>query len=223
MKNTSLKLSAIFGFISVITTLGVHLISFPANSFEESVLLYKNTGYLFSQWWIIFHCITVFISMGGVYIAINNKNTIYPYLGLFSFGVFSWTEITRMFLSLTYLSHLRQSYHTQTNELLKTILKSDILNFQYFGSGLFSVFILAFALGNLFFGLELIKSKGLGRLVGIALILWFSTSILALANDFYNISGVSDFFGIYNVTGQPLIRGLIAFWLMKEANGKPSL
>jgi hypothetical protein len=154
--------------------------------------------------------------MGGVYIAINNNSTIYAKLGLFSFGVFSWTEITRMFLSLTYLRSLRQSYHTQTDDTIKTILKLDIENFQYFGNGLFSVFILAFALGNLFYGLELIRKTGLGRLVGIVLIIWFFTSLLALANDFYNMEMVSGFFGIYNITCQPLFRGLIAYWLFRE-------
>lgn len=217
MSKYALKLGSIFGFISVVTTLGVHLIVIPAATFEESVNLYNNGLYLFSRWLIIFHCLAVFISMTGVFIALNNPYNIHAKLGVISFSVFSWTEITRMFLALTYLRNLRQSYIHETDPILKSILKSDIENFSYVGEALFAVFILAFALGNLFYGIEFFKKKGFSRVVGYALILWFSTGILGLVDLFYPWDTLSNFFSVYNVTFQPIARGLIAIWLVKQA------
>ena len=217
MNSYALKLGAIFGFISVITTLGVHLIPIPAATFEESVLLYNNTTYLFSRWWIIFHCLAVFISMTGVFIALNHAGNIHAKLGLISFSVFSWAEISRMLLSLTYLKNLRESYLTQTEPTLKSLLKTDIENFRYAGEGLFAVFALAFALGNLFYGIEFLKMRGFSRIVGCVLIIWFVTSITGLINLFYPSETLSGFFSIYNITFQPLARGLIAFWMIRTA------
>src|SRR5690348_13438452 len=119
-KNYAARLGAVFGFISVITTLGVHLIPIPASNFDEAVLLYQNTTYLFSRWWIIFHCISVFISMTGVYVVITSPANIHARLGLMAFAVFSWAEITRMLLSLTYLASLRRSFVEQTDPVIKT-------------------------------------------------------------------------------------------------------
>jgi len=216
MNTYALKLGSIFGFISVITTLGVHLMVIPAASFEESVNLYNNAWYVFSRWLIIFHCLAVFISMTGVFIAFNNPHNIHAKLGVISFSVFSWTEITRMFLVLTYLSNLRQSYIRQTDPMLKAILKSDIENFSYVGEALFAVFMLAFALGNLFYGIEFFKGKGFSRLVGYFLIIWFLSGMLGLVTSFYHSEALSGFFSVYNITFQPLARALIAFWLVKQ-------
>jgi hypothetical protein len=220
MKKYAIKLGAVFGFITVITTLGVHLIPIPASTFDEAVILYQNPIYLFSRWLIIFHCIAVIISMSGVYIVINSTHNLHAKLGLMSFSVFSWAEITRMLLSLTYLANLRRNYVEQTDPMLRTILRSDIENFRYVGEGLFALFVLGFALGNLFYGIELSKTKGLSRIVGVLLLIWFLTSIVGLFNLFRPSDAVSGFFEIYSITFQPLTRGLTAYWLWKQIHYK---
>lgn len=217
-KKYAARLGATFGFISVITTLGVHLIPIPASNFDEAVLLYQNTTYLFSRWWIIFHCIAVFISMTGVYMVITSSTNIHARLGLMSFGVFSWAEITRMLLSLTYLASLRRSFVEETDPLVKTILKTDIVNFSQAGNGLFAVFMLGFALGNLFYGIELLKGKGLSRVIGVLLICWFCTGILGLYELFSPSVYRSEFFEIYSITFQPIVRGLTAYWLVRNGS-----
>lgn len=216
MNRYGLTLGAIFGFISVITTLGVHLITVPTASFEESAQLYNNTTYLFSRWWVIFHCMAVLISMCGVYLALTDTTNIHARLGMISFGVFSWTEITRMFLVLTYLGHLRESYLKQSDAVLKSILRADIENFRYIGEGLFTIFILAFALGNFFYGIELLKKDKLGRVTGAVLLIWFCVNILALISAFAPVEGLDEFFEYFNITFQPFARALTAFWLLRQ-------
>jgi len=212
------RLGAVFGFITVITTLGVHLIPIPASNFDEAVLLYKNTTYLISRWWIVFHCIAVFISMTGVYVVITSADNIHARLGLMSFAVFSWAEITRMLLSLTYLASLRRSFVDQADPFIKSILRADIENFSQVGGGLFAVFALGFSLGNLFYGLELWKRKGLARVVGALLVFWFFTGMLSLYDLFSPSEGVGNFFEIYSITFQPIVRGLMAVWLWQQSN-----
>lgn len=214
----SLKLGAVFGFISVITTLGVHLIVLPASTFEESVNLVNSPLYVFSRWMIVFHCLAVFISMAGVYIALNKPGNIHTLLGIFSFAVFSWTEITRMFLSLTYLFGLRTAYLAEQAPQLKALIKQDILHFSGIGNGLFLVFILGFALGNLFYGMEFLRMKGFPRLIGGALVVWFFTGLLAIFNEFVTTELVSGFFGVFNITFQPLVRAMMAWWLFREGS-----
>lgn len=216
-KKYAARLGAVFGFITVITTLGVHLIPIPANNFDEAVLLYKNTTYLFSRWWIIVHCIAVFISMTSVYAVITSAGNIHARLGLMCFAVFSWAEITRMLLSLTYLASLRRNFVEQADPVMKTILRADIENFSQVGSGLFAVFILGFALGNLFYGLELWKEKGFSRVVGGLLIFWFCTGLLGLYELFSPSETTSQFFEVYSITFQPVVRGLTAYWLFKKS------
>jgi hypothetical protein len=221
MKTYALKLGSVFGFISVVTTLGVHLIVLPAASFEESVHLIFNPMYVFSRWMIIFHCLAVFISMMGVFIALNKEGNIHTKLGIVCFSIFSWAEITRMFLSLTYLFGLRKSYLTETDSLMKSVIKLDIVNFSGIGNGLFLVFVLGFALGNLFYGIEFLKKTGLPRLIGLALVIWFFTGMLSLYTEFNESEMISSFFGVFNISFQPLTRALVAYWLMKEATMVP--
>jgi len=216
MKNYALKIGAIFGFISVITTLGVHLIPVQASTFEESVMLFTNSTYIFSRWWIVFHCIAVFISMTGVFIAINTPFNIHAKLGLMSFSVFSWTEIARMLLSLTYLFDLRRNYVEETDPVIRTILRTDIQNFTLIGTGLFTLFLLGFALGNLFYGIELAKTKGFGKWVGYLLIFWFATGMHGLYSTFQPAAAVDGFYEIFNITFQPAVRGLTAYWLLTQ-------
>jgi hypothetical protein len=211
------RLGAVFGFITVITTLGVHLIPIPASNFEEAVLLFKNTTYLFSRWWVIFHCIAVIISMTGMYMVITSPGNIHARLGLLSFAVFSWAEITRMLLSLTYLASLRRNFVEQTDPIIKSILRTDIENFSQVGGGLFAVFVLGFSLGNLFYGIELWKRNGLARVAGALLVFWFFTGMLSLYELFSPSEGVGQFFEIFSVTFQPAVRGLLAFWLWQQS------
>jgi hypothetical protein len=85
---------------------------------------------------------------------------------------------------------------------------------------LFAVFALGFALGNLFYGLELWKEKGLSRIVGGLLIFWFLTSILGMYELFHPNENVSRFFEIYSITFQPAVRGITAYWLLQKGNEK---
>jgi len=219
MKTTTsfLTFAAICSFLSTITTLGIHL-WFPDFSpdFNDRLLLYKNNTYLLNRWWVIVHCLLVLFSMWGIYLIQRQKSPAFSGIGLMFFGVFSITEIARQVLVLFYLNGLRIKYLNTESPGIREILKTDIENFSLFSNALFGLFILAFALGNLFYGLSLWKESGFGKVVSWLFLIWSAGNFTALIIEFIPNHFADKILGIYSYTFQPLMRVLIGFWLLKK-------
>ena len=210
-------LAAICCFLTVVTTIGIHgLFSYGPMNFEQSIMLFQNNTYLANRWWVIFHCLFVIISMWGFLLIQFKKSPGYTGLGFLFFAVFSITEIFRQLLVLFYLNGLREKYASATNPDIQAMLQFSIENFGLFSSSLFGLFILAFGLGNLFYGMSLVREKRLSKVLGYLLILWFFGSLLAFLNDFWQIDWLSAFLETYNLIYQPVMRFLIALWLWQN-------
>ncbi|WP_188373847.1 hypothetical protein [Winogradskyella haliclonae] len=205
--------AAICCFLTVITTIGIHWrFTYPEMSFEERLNLFKNSKYVINRWWIIVHCLLVFISMLGILIIHQSKGFIK--LGLCFFGVFSLTEIFRQFLVLFYLNGLREKLILTADELIKNILLVNIDNFYFLSDALFNLFILAFALGNLFYGISLIGSKRLDCILGSLFIFWAAMNFSAFLNEYWGNQNLSSAIDFLSVLFQPLMRAFIGFWLL---------
>lgn len=219
--------AAICCFLNVITTIGIHgLFSHGATNFEESLLLYKSNIYLANRWWVIVHCLLVIVSMWGVFLIQYKKSPGAAGLGFLFFAVFAITEIFRQFLALFYLNGLRKNYLAATDEALKTLIKFNIENFGLISVSMFGLFILTFGLGNLFYGISMLRAKGFSKILGYLLIIWFVGTFLALMNEFWRIASLGSFIGWYSLIYQPLMRLLLAIWLwkhFKEIRGTKSL
>lgn len=209
--------------LSVITTLGIHLF-FPefSSDFNERLLLYKNTVYLLNRWWVILHCLLVMISMWGIYLLRQQQSPGFTGLGLISFVVFSVAEIARQILVLFYLNGLRVKYLNTTNSAVLEILKVDIENFSLLSNSLFGLFILAFALGNLFYGLSLWGEPGYGKVLSWLFLIWSAGNFLSLSLEFFPSDPAGRFIEIYSYTYQPLMRGVIAFFLFRSSKSLPA-
>jgi hypothetical protein len=222
---TFIRFAAIAGFLTVITTLGIHLI-FPAapTEFEARLLLYKDPIYLLNRWWVIGHCLLVLVAMWGFALLQMPKAAGFAGLGFGFFGVFVTAEIARQMTVLFYLNGLRIKYLTTENEAVKEILKISLDNFGLISGSFFGMFILAFGLGNLCYGLSLWRERGLGKVLNWLLILWSMGSFLALGNEFWQNSALETFISYYNFIYQPLMRFLVAWWLWLATTkmGEPS-
>ncbi len=214
-----LRFAAICCFLSVITTLGIHLY-FPDFSpeFTERLQLYKNKIYLLNRWWVIVHCLLVLISMWGFYLIQRHKSAGFSGLGLMFFAVFSFTEIARQVFVLFYLNGLRIKYLGIENNVVREILKTDIENFGLISNSLFVLFILALALGNLFYGLSLWEENRLGKLLSWLLLIWSAGNFTALTIEFFPNKFAEKIIDIYSYTFQPLMRAFLGCWLWKKAN-----
>jgi len=61
-----IRFTSVCCFITVVTTLGIHAwFPDPPASFEERILLFRSSIYLFNRWWVIAHCLLVITAMWG--------------------------------------------------------------------------------------------------------------------------------------------------------------
>lgn len=214
-----IQFTAFCGFLTVFTTLGIHLFfSTGPTDFEARAFLFRDNTYLLNRWWIIVHCLLVLVAMWGFFLVQYCKSIGFAGLGFLFFGVFSITEIARQMFVLFYLNGLRAKYIIETDAAIKTLLKYDLSNFSVFSNSLFGLFILVFGLGNLCYGLSLWKEKGVGKILSWMLILWSLGSFTALANEFWANTTISKIIETYNYVYQPLMRGLLAWWVLKAVN-----
>lgn len=213
-----LRFASVCCFLTVITTLGIHLFfPEPPAAFEQRVLLYKNFTYLFQRWWVIVHCLLVMIAMWGFVLERRQKAAGFAGLGFVFFVVFAVTEIARQMMVLFYLNGLRVRYLAAENPAVKEILRVNLDNIGLISVTFFGLFVLAFALGNLCYGLSLLKEKGFGKVLSWLLILWALGGLTALGNEFWQIPALETGISYYNFSYQPLMRALLGGWLWLQA------
>ncbi len=215
-----IRVAAIAALITGLTTIGVHFISFPGETFEERLILSRNNLYLAHRWMIILHCLCVIISMLGIAILKVRENRGFVALGFLFYTIFGITEITRMFSVLHYLNPLRIKYMEATDEGVKQILQQSIENFNLAGSALFAVFALAFSIGNLCYGIVFSGSKNNSRWLGIGFLFWAFISFLGITNQFFGQPWIDTVIEINSKTFQPLFRILLGIWLLKMSSDK---
>ncbi len=209
--------SVVCCLLTALSTIVIHSFPHVEMSFEERIMLYKSSTYISQKLVIIVHCLLVIVSMLGF--AIIKKQSSFPIvkLGFLFYVIFAVTEIVRQVLCLFYLNGLRKQYVT-SNLAEKEILKISIDNFNHINFSLYTIFIIAFGIATLCYGLSLIKTKKLiiDRWLGTLLMLWSLGTFIAFINVFIQNSGVSIFVNVLNNYFQPTIRIVLAIWLFKK-------
>ncbi len=219
-QNNFTRFAAICCFLTVITTLGIHLcFPDPPADFEERVKLYRNNQYLFNRWWVIVHCLLVIISMWGFALLQFKKSPGAAGLGFLFITVFALAEITRQLMVFFYINELREQYAASNDPFFKESVKVSLTNAGLFTASLFGLFILSFGLGNLFNGVSLLRGDKFDRLMALLLIAWGCATLIGFGNIFWEITAISDIIEVYNYSFQPLVRALLAAWLWKRAVG----
>jgi hypothetical protein len=215
MKSTQFKAGAVCAFLSAITTIGIHSIFRSPGSFEESLLIYKTGMYVFSKWWVIFHCLFVIISIYAFVYYLDARGVSFANLGFSFYFAFGIIEILRMFLVLHYLRQLRDQYLSADSEVLRDTIRLSIDNIQGIGNMLFSAFTVAIIAGNLFVGLACLSQEKYIRYFGIALIVWACVLVISLTNEYSNIAWIGSFVGMFSLIFQPIIRCALGVLLMR--------
>lgn len=216
--NNFTRFAAICCFLSVITTLGIHLyFPEPPQDFEQRALLHKNTLYIVNRWWVIVHCLLVLVAMWAFAVIQWRKTAGVAGLGFLFFAVFAIAEITRQMFVLFYMNELREQYAVINNSDSKQNLRNLLSYAGLLTAPLFGLFILVFALGNLCYGLSLWKEEGFGKWLGLMLLIWSVCGLTVLGNQFWKIEGINKIVEMYNYSFQPLIRLLLGIWLWRKA------
>lgn len=213
-----LRFASICCFITVVTTLGIHLyFPDPPQDFEKRVLLFRDTTYLINRWWVIFHCLLVIVSMWGFGLIQLRKAPGLIGVGFVFFVVFGVAEITRQMYILYYLNELKQQYVLATDPVIKAGLKQSVINGGLLGAPLFGLFVFAFGIGNLCYGLSLFNGSQFDKLLSLLLILWSVGNFLALGNSFWQLGILNRIINHYSYTYQPIMRALLGVWIWKKA------
>ena len=218
MKNISfLRISAFACLITALTTLGVHFISFPADTFEDRLALPHNSFYIAHRWMIILHCVCVIMSMLGIALIKRKGNQGWLIFGFLFYSVFGITEISRMMAVLHYLNPLRLAYANATDEATRQFLHLSIDHFNQVGITLFSIFALAFAMANLAYGLVFISSSDKDKWLGYGFLYWAIIGFIAMANESWHVSLFDQWIEIHNKIFQPVFRFILGVWLWRKS------
>ncbi len=212
-----LLFSALCALITVLTTLVIHHIQIPAGNFEDNLLLYENTSYVFLKWIVMLHCLMVLFSMLGVALIIVRNSRALAVLGILFFSLFVFSEWERTLTDLWFIKGLNANYLISTDENIKQWLRLEIQHTQMASNVQFLLFTIGFTLGNACHGLALVAKKGWDSYVGIGLLLWSFCTACAFIYDFLPVYWMEPIISGCNQYYQPMIRLVIAFWLLKKA------
>lgn len=209
------RLAGWAAMVTVLTTIGVHYVSFPAETFEQRLALATNGWYIAHRWMIILHCILVIASMLGIAMITFQQAKGLTILGMAGYMVFGFTEIGRMFSVLEYLNPLRLEYLAATDEAMRTMLKYSLDHFQLTGFALFAVFAFAFTLGNACFGWILKSQTGVAKWIGFGFLYWSGMGVLGMMNEGLHWKAIESWNEFHAKGFQPVFRGIIGWWMLQ--------
>ena len=208
-------IAAICCFLSVITTLGIHSNLFDLGdlSFEERMKLFENSKYMANRFWVIVHCLFVLISMLGFLLIQVKKSPGFTILGFTFFTVFSFTEIFRQMFVFFYLNNLRRAYLDTEDTVVQEMIRINMDHAGLIGYALFGLFIVAFALGNICYGISLINGSKMNRILAYLLLIWGFGNLAAFMNEFLQSKNLGEFIEYFSIIYQPVMRILVGLWL----------
>lgn len=204
--------------LSVITTLGIHsnLFDLGELNFDERIRLFENSTYIANRFWVIAHCLFVLISMLGFLLIQFKKSPGYTLTGFVFFAVFSFTEIFRQMFVFFYLNNLRRSYLETNDAAVQEMIKINMDHAGLIGYALFGLFILAFAMGNIFYGISLLSGIKIDRILAYLLLIWGFGNLTAFGNEFWQSESVGHFVEYFSVVYQPIMRILVGLWMINK-------
>jgi hypothetical protein len=139
-------------------------------------------------------------------------------LGFVFFAVFSFTEIFRQMFGLFYINNLRRSYLESEDVVTREVIRISMDHAGLISYALFGLFILAFALGNICYGISLLGINRIDRVLAYLLLIWGIGTLIAFGNEFWNSESVGQFIEYFSIIYQPIMRALIALWMFFKFN-----
>lgn len=112
-----------------------------------------------------------------------------------------------------YLNGLRRRY-VEDDAAIQKMLELNMDNAGLFGYALFGLFIVAFSLGNICYGLGLLGNKRIDNGLAVLLLLWGIVNLVAFGNEFWGSTTISKFVESFSLIYQPLMRILLGIWLL---------
>jgi len=150
-------------------------------TFERQLDLRNRGLYLTRLWIVLIHCLLVVVSMYAVCLLSVRAKPGWAGLGFLAFFVFALTEIFRTSLALFALNRSwRTRYAANPDPETRGSIRAMIEAFVGINDALFFIFIVAFFLGLLCYGVALAADKTSDRAMGFLFLTWAVLTLPAI-------------------------------------------
>ncbi|HET8947353.1 MAG TPA: hypothetical protein VFQ07_10250 [Candidatus Polarisedimenticolia bacterium] len=135
--------------------------------------------------------------------------------GMLWFLLWGFTELLGVSIQIWTVQHWKAGLATAEGEARRS-LEADIAAFAAVWDGMFLLLLCAFLLGTLAFGLAMVRTAGLERVVGALMLAAAPLTIVILLQEYAGWSSLGTLVGgVYPVL-QPVSRSLLGVWLWRR-------
>jgi hypothetical protein len=212
------RVAAIASFASVVTTLGlIFLPAFfaPGEGFAARMARVHDPVYQLRGWTYLIHPFLVTTVALAVALALRGRGFVLATCGFLGFLLWGFTEAGQQTLTLFAFDPWREAYATADEATQAAIrLRTDIYDGLW--NAMYVLLLLGFAIGNLCYGIVMVRGKELTRIVGLFFLAACALTVALLVGELgFPMPDPLAFWSYPAI--QPLGRALIGVWLWRES------
>ena len=212
------RTAALCSWLSAVTTLLLIFLPswyLPAEGFEGRMARVHDPAYVLRSWVYLLHPFLVLMAALGVAMRMRRVAPGPVLVGSLGFLLWAFTEAAQQTLTLFAFDRWRAAYPL-ADEALKTQMRAQVAIYDGLWDALFVLLLLGFAIGNLLFGVALLRQGGFTRLVGGFFLAAFLLTLSILAGEVFGLSLPGPLNAWAYPAIQPLGRLLIGVWLWRK-------
>jgi hypothetical protein len=216
-RTSFLRVAAVCAVVSALTTLPIHLLDFPGNTFEERLALRDNPLYLARFAIIAVHVCLVVVSMLGVALVRRRAAPALTTLGFLGYVLFASVELLRQSLAFFALNRSwRAAYAAPgADDATRAQMETLLAAWPGINDALFHLFIFGFTAGTACYAAALLNGRGLQRATGAVFAAWAAMDAVGFLSGI--VPRMPELPALLSTTVQPLGRVLVGVWLWRSA------
>lgn len=214
------RAAAVCSVVTAVTTLLlIFLPSFfaPVEGFEGRMARVHDPAYQLRSWVYFIHPFLVLMAALAVAMRIRTFRPGLAVVGLIAMMLWAFTEAAQQGMTLYAFDKWRVAFAT-ADEATRAQIRTLTMMYDGLWDGMYFLLLVGFAIGNLCFGLTLLRLDGLGRIVGAFFI---AACVLTLTIIWSELGWgrLPDPLASWSYPAiQPLGRTLIGVWLWRMAD-----
>lgn len=215
------RTAAICSIVSAVTTLGLIFLPYlflPVDGFDGRMNRINESAYVWRSWIYLVHPFLVGMAALAVAMRLRTLASAAAIVGLLGFLLWAGTEAGQQTMTLFTMDKWRVAWAT-ADELTRAQIRANLAMYDGLWDAKYFLLLIGFTIGNLCFGLVMVKRRGLTRVVGFFFI------AAAVLTVFWNMlpevggprlpESITPW--LYPAI-QPLGRTLIGVWLWRVAD-----
>ena len=215
------RTAAICSIVSALTTLGLIFLPYlfiPVDGFDGRMNRINEPAYVLRSWIYLLHPFLCGAAALAVAMRLRTLASAGAIVGLLGFLLWAGTEAGQQTMTLFTMDKWRAAWAT-ADELTRAHIRASVLMYDGLWDAKYFLLLIGFAIGNLSFGLVMVKRHGLTRVVGGFFLA--AAALTIVWNMLPEVGGPSLPESIepwlYPAI-QPLGRTLIGLWLWRAAD-----